>query len=335
MPVLGQGIMPSGAAGQELQYVTRRAFVPKMVVQIYNSSPTIAAFLANSQPAAGGVSAVTVPVQGNSFVSSQWTNYSGDFLKPGVVTAAQNAEFNLKALVTPIPFQGFEGVVQQDYDIIPLLEARMNDATNNSIDVLSSALFNNSSDQNQLIGLPGAIDDGTNLVTYGNINRTTNSFWKAKTYAAGSVNPTRALIMQYITGTVKSCGEMPDFGIMGPGTWQQLANDFLSVESFQIRPGETNVGVQGGVHSGFQALMVAGVPIFMDPYMPEGTMYLLNTNYGAMYLDPAIAFTFSGFESTIPNYQVGYIGLVMSLLEFVVVKPKAFTRVTGLNYISI
>ena len=39
MPVLGQGIIPSGSIANELTAVTRRAFIPKLVVQLYNSTP--------------------------------------------------------------------------------------------------------------------------------------------------------------------------------------------------------------------------------------------------------------------------------------------------------
>ena len=73
MPI-GGGIIPATGTSQfnELTYVTRRAFIPKMVVQLYNSTPLMAALIANSQQASGGVSSVTVPVQGSSFVNAQW-----------------------------------------------------------------------------------------------------------------------------------------------------------------------------------------------------------------------------------------------------------------------
>ena len=64
----------------------------------------------------------------------------------------------------------------------------MNDSTNNMADAASQALYNNFTVANQFIGLPGAVDDGTNLVTYGNINRTTNPWWQSKRYAAGSAS---------------------------------------------------------------------------------------------------------------------------------------------------
>jgi hypothetical protein len=335
MPVLGTGIMPSGAIGTEVQYVTRRAFVPKMVVQIYNCSPMVGALIANAQPATGGVSSVTVPVQGTSFVNAQWTDYTGVFNQPAVQQGAQNAEYNLKSLVVPIPFFGMEAAVQKDHAIIPLIEARMNDSTNVACDALGTAVYNNTSNNQQLIGLPGAIDDSTNLVTYGNINRTTQTFWKAKVYNAAGVNPTRALVMQYISGTFKNCGEMPSFGVMGVGTWQTLANDYIGQESYVITPEKGFDSEPNGARAAFRALMVAGVPIYCDPYCPEGLLYLINSNYNALYIHENAAFAFTGFESTLSNFQIGYIGAVLSLLEYVCVKPKANTRVSNWTFVTI
>jgi hypothetical protein len=151
MPI-GGGILPASGSNQftELTYVTRRAFIPKMVVQIYNSTPLMAALIANSQTASGGVSSVTVPVQGSKFVNAQWSDYSGSFAQPSVQQGAYNAEFNLKLLVSPVPFLGMEGAVQQDYAIIPLIEARMNDATNVMMDSMATALYKTPAIRNNL-----------------------------------------------------------------------------------------------------------------------------------------------------------------------------------------
>ena len=338
MPVLGSGVMPQGGAnslGQELQYVTRRAFVKKLVVQIYNTSPLAAALIANSQPASGGVSSVVIPAQGTQFVNMQWVGYDGSFNQPTVQPGVTNLEFNLKGAVIPIPYLGFEGLLQDSHEVIPLLAARMNDAGNVYCDGLATALYNNTSNTQQVIGLPGAIDDSTNLVSYGNQSRTLNPWLKSKRYAAGSVNPTRALVMQYITGTFKYGAELPTFGVMGPATWQTLANDYLPNESYVITPEKGFDTEPWGARSAFRALMVAGVPIYCDPYCPEGTMYLLNTGYLAFYIHERAAFAFTGFESTLPNFQIGYIGAVLSLLELVCAKPKACTVVTGFTYVSI
>jgi hypothetical protein len=336
MPI-GGGILPASGSNQfnELTYVTRRAFIPKLVVQIYNSTPLMAALIANSQTASGGVSSVTVPVQGSQFVNAQWSDYSGSFAQPSVQQGAYQAEFNLKLLVSPVPFLGMEGAVQQDYAIIPLIEARMNDATNVMMEAMATSLYNNTTDQQQFIGLPAAIDDGTGTATYGNINRSTQTWWKSKQYAAGSVNPTRQNVLQYISGTVKNGAEVPTFGVCGFGTWTLLAQDYVGQENYMITPGGGFDGDANGPQAAFRALMVAGVPIYPDPFCPEGTLYFLNSNYLSLYIHEQASFAFTGFESTLPNFQIGYVGAVLMIAELVNTKPKAMTKITGYNSISL
>ena len=337
MPI-GGGILPASGTSQynELTYVTRRAFIPKLVVQLYNSTPLMAALLANSQQASGGVSSVTAPVQGAQFVNAQWSDYSGSFTQPAVQQGAYNAEWNLKLMIAPVPFLGMEGVVQQDYAIVPLIEARMNDATNVMLDAMSYSLYNNVTNAQQFTGLPLAVDDGTSGTnTYGNIDRSTYTWWKSKVYNAGNVNPTRQNMLQYISGTVKNCGEIPSFGVCGMGTWTLLAQDYVGQEQYVITPGSGFNDSGDGPQAAFRALMVAGVPIYPDPYCPEGKVYFLNTNYLSLYVHEQGSFVFTGFESTLPNWQIGYVGAVLTIAELVSTKPKSMTQVYNLNSVSL
>lgn len=333
MPI-GGGILPASGSTQftELTYVTRRAFIPKLVVQLYNSTPLMAALISNSQSASGGVSSVTVPVQGSQFVNAQWSDYSGSFAQPSVQQGAYNAEFNLKLMIAPVPFLGMEGAVQQDAAVIPLIEARMNDATNVMMDAMATSLYNNTTNTQQFTGLPAAVSDSG---TYGNIDRSTYTWWKSKQYAAGSVNPTRQNILQYISGTVKNGAEVPTFGVCGFGTWTLLAQDYVGQEQYVLTPGSGFDSDSNGPQSGFRALMVAGVPIYPDPYCPEGTVYFLNSNYLSLYIHEQGSFVFTGFESTLPNWQIGYVGAVLMIAELVNTKPKSMTKVTGYNSLTL
>ena len=81
--------------------------------------------------------------------------------------------------------------------------------------------------------------------------------------------------------------------------------------------------------------MVAVVPIYPDPYCPEGTLYLLNSNYLSMYIHNQAQFAFTGFESTLPNWQIGYVGAVLTIAEMVSTKPKSMTKVTGYNSLTL
>jgi hypothetical protein len=235
-------------------------------------------------------------------------------------------------MIAPVPFLGMEGAVQQDAAIIPLIEARMNDATNVMMDAMATALYNNTTNTQQFIGLPAAVSASG---TYGNINRSTYSWWQSKSYSAGSVNPTRQNILQYISGTVKNGAEMPSFGVCGFGTWTLLAQDFVGQEQYVITPGSGFDGDPNGPQAAFRALMVAGVPIYPDPYCPEGTVYFLNTNYLSLYIHEQGSFVFTGFESTLPNWQIGYVGAVLMIAELVNVKPKSMSVVSGYNYLSL
>jgi len=337
MPI-GGGIIPATGSQQytELTYVTRRAFIPKLVVQIYNSTPLMAALIANSQQASGGVSSVTVPVQGSQFVNAQWSDYSGSFNQPSVQQGAYNAEFDLKLMIAPVPFLGMEGAVQNDAAIIPLIEARMNDASNVMMDAMATALYYNTTNTQQFIGLPGAVSNTDPAAgAYGNISRSSNTWWQSTVYTAGNVNPTRQNILQYISGTVKKGAEVPTFGVCGFGTWTLLAQDYVGQEQYVITPGNGFDGDGNGPQAAFRALMVAGVPIYPDPYCPEGTVYFLNSNYLSLYVHEQGSFVFTGFESTLPNWQIGYVGAVITIAELVSTKPKTMTQVTGYNSISL
>jgi hypothetical protein len=314
----------------------RRAFMPRVYVQLWKSAPLMAALLSHAQVATGGLSPITAPLQGAPMVSGQWVDYSGSFNQPGVQPGIQNAEFNLKAYCTPIPFLGFEGLVQLDYSIVPLIDARMNDATNVTIDTFATTLYNNVANTQQLIGLPAAIDDGTFSANYGGIPRATNQFWKSVyVHNGGATVPTRNLMLQYIAQVSKTTGEMPSIAIMGFGTWTLLAQDFTPQERYQINPAERLNSAEFVGHSSFQALDIAGIPFYADPYCPEGVCYIINTNYLSLFLHERAAFAFTGFESTLPNNQFGYISAVLSLLELVDVKCKAHAKIDGLQFLNI
>ncbi|NBQ79939.1 MAG: hypothetical protein EBT99_15205 [Betaproteobacteria bacterium] len=169
--------------------------------------------------------------------------------------------------------------------------------------------------------MPIAVDSAG---TYAGLSRSTYAWWASSEYAAGSVNPTRQNVLQYISGTVKKAAEMPTFGVCGFGTWTLLAQDFVGQETYMITPGSNFAQGEDGPTSAFRALMVAGVPIYPDPYCPEGILYLLNSNYLS-----------TGFESTLPNWQIGYVGAVLTIAEMVNTKPKSMTKVTGYNSLTL
>ena len=331
MALIGTGIVAGGALGTELQVITRRAFIPKLIVQLYNATPVLSAGLANAQTASGGVSSVTVPVQGAAMTTAQATDASGSFNQPAELVGISEADYNLKCVVVPIGFLGMEGLVQMNAAIIPRIEAKMNDAGNQCADYLNTQMWTNATDQS--INIDGWPLIGATTGTYGNINRTlaANAFWRANAPAlTGTPNPTRQLVLQgIISAAVANGGEMPNMGVMGPKTWLLLAQDFVGQEQYNITPGSSFDQSAQGARAAFTALMVAGVPIYMDVKSPEGQLLLYNTRYHSFYLHEAASFAFTGFASTLSNFQLGYVGALVAVLEHINVKPASVTTQTG------
>jgi len=288
----------------------------------------------NAQRAKGGVSQVTVPVQGGSYVSFSWSDYSGVFPQPAVQTAAQNAEFNLKLGVVPIPFMGMEALIQSSEAVIPILKARMADAKTVAVQAISSSMFtNNSAQPTQIDSLLQAYDDGTNVSTYGGINRSTaaNSFWKSTLVTSAGAKLTRVNMIPYIVQTTSLAGgEAPDFMVMSPGDWTTLMTDFMTLESFRTMPG-SRYGADDVINAGFRGLMLGDTPIFLDPFCPTGTSYIINSKYLAMYMSEDAPFAFSGFYSAIPNLQIANIGVVIVAFDICCTKPISGMRITGLT----
>lgn len=332
MPVFNNGIVPGGSIGAELAAITRRAFIPSLVVQIYKAHPVLSLLLGNSQRAAGGISSVTVPVQGSSFVQYSWSGFDGVFPQPTDMTAIQNAEFNLKLGVCPIPFLGMESLIQSTEVVIPRLRAVMADAKAVMTQALATSLYqNNANFPQQIDSLAQAYDDGTNVATYGGISRTANPFWKStlKT-AAGAISTRVGMATQIARLTSLSGGEAPDFGVMSYGDWTTLMEDFMSAEQFQTNP-NSRYGIDDPVNAAFRCLSVLNVPIFPDPFLATGTAYLFNSKYLSAYISEDAPFVFSGFHSTIPNMQIASIGVIIVALDFLCSKPVSGLQIQGIT----
>lgn len=335
MPLSNVGLVPGGAVGTELIASTRRAVVPALFVQIYKATPLLNLLFGTAQKAKGGVSQVTVPVQGSSFVNFAWTDYSGGFPQPAIQPGMQNAEFNLCVGVVPISFVGMEALIQSSEAIIPLMKARMADAKTVAVQAISTALFTNNSilpNASQVInGLPQAYDDSTNVNVYGGITRTASTFWKSTLVtAAGAVNTRSAQLSYLVQTTALNGGEAPDFVVMSPSDWTALMQDFLTLERFETNP-KSRYGREEHVNAGFRGLMLGDTPYFLDPFCPKGTEFIINTKYFAAYVSEDAPFAFSGFFSSIPNLQVANVGVVIIAMQTVCAKPISGMQVTGIT----
>ena len=328
---LSGGIVPSGAIGSQLAAITRRAAVPSFLVQIYQAQAFLSLLLSNAQSAKGGISQVTIPAQGASFVQFSWGSFAGDFPMPEDQAAINNAQFNLKLGMVPIGFFGMEALVQNSEVIIPKLRAVMSDAAVVIKQNFASALYsNNYANTLAFDSLYQAYDNGVNVPAYGGITRAGNAWWNGQYIPNQAAVANRTGMAITLTRVQNGAGgESPDFAVMNPTNWAALMTDFMGYEQYQTRP-KSIYGKDDSVNAGFRAIRVLDTPIFPDPFCPQGEMYALNSRYLAMYVSEYAPFVFSGFESTIPQGQIASIGVLISALNLVCAKPSSGAHLTGL-----
>lgn len=329
----GSGITPSGALGAQLAALTRRAFLPSVYVQVYQSHPLLSLFMSQSKAARGGVSQITIPVQGSSFVSFNWGSFAGDFPMPTDQTAIQNAQFSLKLGMVPIGFFGMEAIIQSSEVVIPKLRAVMSDAAVVIKQAYAQALYaNNTANPQAWDSLPMAYDDGTNVPTYGGLSRTPGSFWSGQLINnTGSAAVTRVGMAQILTRIQAGAGgEAPDYVVMNPANWAELMSDFQSLEMFMTRPNSI-YNKDDVVNTGFRAIRVLDTPIFPDPFCPLGTAFAINSRYTGMYMSEYAPMTFSGFESQIAVGQISDIGVLISAADLVCAKPSSGAQIINIT----
>lgn len=339
MPLPGSGIVPAaGSIFSELTATTRRAFVPRLFVQIYFGSPTLFYMMGNAQRAAGGLNQVTVPMQGASMVQGSFTGYGGGFNSPQIIPGIQNGQWNLAYWVVPVPLPFGESVIQATDREISILKARMNDVAAVTKQNMAGLNFTlNTANPLFPNSFVDAFDNGTLSPTYGGINRNAagNSAFKGQyinaasgTFSTASISRSyMATLLQYVTD--QAGGEAPTFVVMSPGDYATLNKDFIGVEQYNPPPG-SSFTMDTAVRSSFPNLNVSGIPIFADHFCPRGSVFGINVKYTSMYLSEDAAFDFSGFYSLVPLGQIGQQGVVVVGYNTISVKSSSGFQLYGL-----
>jgi hypothetical protein len=327
----------SGGIFNELVGLTRRAFVPVVVRNIYFAAPSLFMLMGSAQRSAGGLNQITIPVQGQPMVQGAWTSYAGNFNKPQVIPGVQPSQFNTAYFTVPVPLVLGEALLQSTETIVPILDVRMNDVYATTVQQLASVLFTNNSNSPLMpSGFIEAFDNGTNVATYGGINRlqSGNQFWQgnyfASTTSAPLVNSRAAWSSYLIQVTDLAGGEAPDYVIMSPSDYATLAAQFIGTETMFVRPGGA-YSMDTNARSGFPNLNINGVPFYLDHWCPKGTVIMSNSKYTSMYISEDASFDFSGFYSLIPLGQLAQVGVMILGENVITSKPSTGAIFTGLT----
>lgn len=339
MALFNFGTIPGGNVGTELSVVTRRAIMPGCVVQFGKDTPSLSAMLGAAEPITGGVSPITIEIQGNSMVQGAFVDYTGNFGAPSVIPGLKQAQYNLGAFVVGVPYYMFEGFVQDGADIVPLAWARMNDAGNYTANAQALALWAALSANNSLT--PFSLHDVFAITdpsqgALGNLPVATETYWKANVstitaLGTGATTVTRVnalTSLQYAQNA--SGGEAPSCALVSPGYWAALAADAMGAERYIVDREGTYADAGEGATIAFPAINVGGIPWYSDPYQTTNTEAMFpNWNYLGMKMHAEAAYAVAGPESLLPQFSLGYIMALFVLYAVVCSKRSAQSLVTG------
>jgi hypothetical protein len=102
--------------------------------------------------------------------------------------------------------------------------------------------------------------------------------------AGAAITPTCRLMIAYLAKVTKRTGEIPQFAVMGMGTWAKLAEDFKPQE---FKPDSDRFS---RTDDGYLAIEIAGVPFCALADCEEGKVILVHPD------NPNACGTFVGLE---------------------------------------
>ena len=167
---------------------------------------------------------------------------------------------------------------------------------------------------------PQAIVGLVNMVnssgTYGNISRTSNTFWQS--YVESTAGPLTTEDMRIAYNTAGRARGKIDFIV----TTQTLYQKYESLVEPSLRIPSTKVG-----ELGFDSLTYKGIPIVWDPLCTSGVMYFLTSEY--MALRPHVDGDFNWSDRLEPTKQFVDAMKVMWLGALTSCNPRYMAKLTG------
>ncbi|MGH7995639.1 MAG: hypothetical protein ACREFX_04730, partial [Opitutaceae bacterium] len=85
------------------------------------------------------------------------------------------------------------------------------------------------------------------------------------------------------------------------------------------------------VNAGFRGLMLGDTAVYFDLYLAAGTAFVFNSRYLDLFLHEDANFAWTGWHNTIPQGQLGSIGVQVTAAELVCRQPNTGMQIQGIT----
>lgn len=322
--------------------VTQDRFIQKMVDSVLNGNVLTMRLMRNSRTWRGGVS-IEVPVALSNITAVG--SYSGfDTLGTTQENIRQRASFTPSQSYVAIPISGIQRAVNQgDSAVLDLIATEMSWRTDRLKDEMGTQVYSDGTGNSSkdILGILAAVDDTTDVTTYGGISRTTYTNWRGtRTAQSGSLSLAN-LASDF--DAAQRGDDVPTLMVTTPAVFtiyealltptvshQFSMNDFRMTED-----GIAKVGGTLAANQGFRALTFRGIPIVADEKCTSGNIFTLNEKHLYFYTIPQPGrevkngFGWTGWKE--PANQDAVVGHLLWYGQLIGDAPRTHARRTGVT----
>jgi hypothetical protein len=249
--------------------ITEKVFVPKLVDNIFDSNPLLKRLKEKSYEKLSGGTSIMVPLQYAALSASGW--YSGaDTLSTADNENISAAEYQWRQIYANISITRKDELMNSgDAQKVSLVKSKMQAAEKTMMDTMGTALFNDGTTVNALVGLRAIVSASS---TVGGIAQSTNSWWAGQVDSSTTTFSIAALQAQYNACSVDN--DAPTVIIGTRANYNRYYGALQPQQRFQ-----DSESAKGG----FSSLMFNGTPFLSDSHCPSNHIFLLNEKYLSLF----------------------------------------------------
>jgi len=323
--------------------VTQDRFIPKVVDSVLNGNVLTMRLMKSARTWRGGVS-IEVPVNLTSY--TQLGSYSGfDAFSTTQQNTRQKASFTPSQVYASVAISGIQRAANQgEAAVIDLVATEMDQRALDLKDEMGTQVYGDGTGNSSkdILGLQAAVDDSTNIATYGGLSRSTYPNWQATLTAQSGSLSLANLAADF--DAAQHGNDSPTLIVTTPAVFSiyealltPTVSHQFSMNDFRMTgDGMAKVGGAIAANQGFRALTFRGVPVVADEKCTSGNIYTLNENHLFFYTLPNVqhksdksGFAWTGWKE--PVNQDAVVGQLLWYGQLTTDSPRAHARRTGVT----
>lgn len=268
----------------QLDSITEKKFIPKMVDNIFDSNPLLMK-LKEKSPKLDGGERIMVPLLYAATTASGW--FSGlDNLDGSDNDSFTAAAFTWKQAYANVTISRLDELKNSgDAGKLNFVKNKVMAAEKTIKDILGTGVFNDGTTTNAFVGLRAII--GTSS-TIGGISQTDYSWWRGQVDSTSTVMTIPTLQTQFSAASIDS--DSPDMILSNRTNYDR----YYSLLQPQQRFVDSKMAA-----GGFVSLMFNGKPWVVDSHSPANHVFMINTNYLDLYIHKDENFRYREFQDLV------------------------------------